>query len=252
MSNEESQKIYMEVMLGKEPSIDTPEANALREEFEKEILFAKEKGYMLEVPHEWPVIKDGEDDEHQEVIPPVLTPNFPESRFRARQRKPVAHVKSNITEYRGYKIEKVETTQVGYKLPNSRGTLAKVGIGNSRKQNGVMVTEPDGHDRFFDNMKKAKEWIDNQIGDEKSFHTKTLDPTDLHSRFINFTQLNYEKVKQELESAWRQLGDTEFREWVAKLLACPIKALYGSKADVLKHAKSSLARLYVSQAQTSF
>lgn len=77
--------------------------------------------------------------------------------------------------YRGANIESYEGNQVGYDLPNSIGTRAKVGISNSRKFKGYEITGLPGQvgSKLVDTLKQAKQYIDNYLGEnDKSIKTK--------------------------------------------------------------------------------
>jgi hypothetical protein len=67
-----------------------------------------------------------------------------------------------MTQYRNWKIERVEGTQVGH--TTNAGTLARAGIGTKRKVNGFLIHYPDGGTKWFDTLKEAKAYIDKYEG----------------------------------------------------------------------------------------
>ncbi len=65
--------------------------------------------------------------------------------------------------YRGWKIEKTESTQVGHSLANSNSLKKRIGIGTKRKVSGYLVHYPEGGSRHCDTLKEAKAYIDNYL-----------------------------------------------------------------------------------------
>ena len=67
------------------------------------------------------------------------------------------------TTYRGYGIEHIESTQVGYGAEerHAKGeTYRKGDFNRTRKNKGFQVIQPDGYERFFSTLKEAREWIE--------------------------------------------------------------------------------------------
>src|SRR6185369_14975240 len=76
------------------------------------------------------------------------------------------------SEYRGFKLEHVEATQMGHELPNSRSLKQQLGFNTRRKVKGVHATDKDGYTRFFKYHKHAKQWIDDYHGGGDTQHSE--------------------------------------------------------------------------------
>jgi len=66
-------------------------------------------------------------------------------------------------EYRGWKITRVEATQIGYASPvhnRQTHTLRE----RARKLNGWELTRPNGSLKWCDTLEEAREYIDNYEG----------------------------------------------------------------------------------------
>lgn len=82
-------------------------------------------------------------------------------------------MKSADQTYRGWKIEPYEGTQVGYRpstfrdrnFRDPKGSPDKIQVHHSRKASGYLVHYPDGGTKFCETLKKAKEYIDNYLGE---------------------------------------------------------------------------------------
>ena len=67
--------------------------------------------------------------------------------------------KSDVLTYKGCKIEKMETTNVGY-APDRHNRDSHTFTPRRRQANGYLVTLLDGSEKFTDTLKAAKEYID--------------------------------------------------------------------------------------------
>lgn len=76
-------------------------------------------------------------------------------------------------EYRGWKIESYEGTNVGYNIQTpGRGTGSRAGKG--RQVNGFTTTSPyDGYEKIHDTLRAAKKYIDDYEGEAKGFRRVT-------------------------------------------------------------------------------
>lgn len=69
LTTEETEQITVDVLTGKPPRVQGPEADKLRAALEKDIALAKKKGWIIELPFEIPDfgdVKKNEDDDRWE------------------------------------------------------------------------------------------------------------------------------------------------------------------------------------------
>ena len=129
------------------------------------------RGNIGEMPAEYRGKQNGMDGyEATIIVRPINEPPF-------QTTVPIAqiHKKSlgkSLQMYRGWKIESVETRNVGYDIPARTPTsISKRGRG--RDVNGFQTTSPyDGYEKFHDTLRAAKQYIDNYEGDEKNIRPR--------------------------------------------------------------------------------
>ena len=100
-------------------------------------------------------------DEFKEESPPAA------AKAEASTTAPKDHGKPAVgKEYRGFKVEAYEGTNVGY-APQRHNKQTHTLTNRTRQVKGYDIHYPDGGSKFVDTLKEAKEYIDNWHGDEK-------------------------------------------------------------------------------------
>ena len=70
LSSEEMNKIAIEEIQGRQPSISGPEQDQFRATMRRDIASAKQNGYVLDIPPEWPDVGGGESPDGGQESPP--------------------------------------------------------------------------------------------------------------------------------------------------------------------------------------